>query len=272
MKVAIADYGPSVGRKAYYLGLLEQSIASAGHTILKHRIGTSPPAGTELAVFWGMKTAPVPRLREARLPFIVSEMNYFGPRGKTASIGWNYLGRKAIRPEPGTEPRPQPVLKPWIERNHGKIMVFGQVQRDYAVRNIDVDRWASQVSSEARSLWQREVVFRPHPNKLRNMGGTPFLGTEAALVHDNVWLGITHSSTSAVKCVAEGIPCIATSPESVAYDVCGHTVSERIQPDREAWAHMLSYWQWTPTEFCNGKALEWIMRSFEQARDDARKY
>ena len=110
MKVAVAQYTNGNPRKALYQGLLERALTDAGHKLIRHPIGTAPPCGVDFAVFWGTKTAPIPILRERRIPFLVSENRYFGPRQLHASLGWNHLARRAIRPAPGAEPRLKPTL------------------------------------------------------------------------------------------------------------------------------------------------------------------
>jgi len=273
MRGAIADYGLGNARKLLYVSALEKALREAGHEIHKHPIGTLPPKGVDFAVFWGMKTAPVPALREARIPFIVSEMPYFGGRQAAASLGWNHLARHALRPPPGTKPRPQPEIKPWKSDNTGKVMVLGQVPRDYAVRNINMTVWANDTIEAARKTWGREVVFRPHPATTRNMGfGFSVPPLHAALAAQHVWLAVTYNSSAAVECAASGIPTVALDDASMAFEVASHSIGERKMPNREQWAHWLSYCQWSHQEFEDGTALAHIMRGYDAAKADAEQY
>lgn len=271
MKVAVAAYDNGNARKALYQGLLETALLDAGHTLLRHPIGSQPPAGVDLAVFWGMKTAPVPALRERRLPFLVSENRYFGPRQAAASLGFNHLARRAIRPAPGNAPRPQPTLRAWKHDNAGKVMILGQVPRDAAVRDIDIRKWESDAFAAARRVWGRETVYRPHPNRLRN-SGVPIAPIETALVDENVWLAVSYNSCSGVDAVSAGVPTVAIDEGSMAWDVASHDIGERKMPDREAWAHWLSYTQWSQDEFANGAALAHVMQGYDAARADAERY
>ena len=270
MKVAVASYTEGNPRKALYQGLLEQALKAAGHDLVRHHIGSQPPHGVDFAVFWGTKTAPVPLLRERRLPFLVSENRYFGPRQVAASLGWNHLARRAIRPAPGTAPRPQPALRPWKQDNTGKVMILGQVPRDAAVQGIDIRRWESDAYDAALKTWGREVIYRPHPNRLKNAGlSTPLVTIEKALVDENVWLAVSYNSCSGVDAVSAGVPTVAIDEGSMAWDVASHSIAERKIPDREAWAHWISYTQWSQEEFANGVALAHMMLGYEQARANA---
>ena len=270
MKVAVATYTQGNPRKALYQGLLEKALTDAGHTLLHHPIGSVPPKGVDFAVFWGTKTAPIPVLRERRLPFLVSENRYFGPRQVAASLGWNYLARRAIRSAPGTAPRPQPRLLPWKHDNAGKVMILGQVPRDAAVRDINIRQWESDAFHEARRVWGRETVYRPHPNCLKNSGLT-VPPIEAALADENVWLAVSYNSCSGVDAVSAGVPTVTMDEGSMAWDVASHSIGERKMPDREAWAHWISYTQWTQEEFSNGAALSHSMRAYDEARADAER-
>jgi len=272
MRVAVASYTDGNARKALYQGLLELALKAAGHELIPHPIGTSPPKGVDFAVFWGMKTAPVPELRERRIPFLVSENRYFGPRQEAASLAWNHLARRAIRPAPGTAPRPQPALKPWKHDNAGKVMILGQVPRDAAVRGIDIRQWESDAYDTARKTWGRETVYRPHPNRLRNAGlSTPIAPIDTALADENVWLAVTYNSCSGVDAVSAGVPTVAMDEGSMAWDVASHSIGERKMPDREAWAHWLSYTQFSQPEFANGTALAHAMKAFDAAKADAQR-
>jgi hypothetical protein len=273
MKVAVAQYTDGNPRKGLYQGLLEQALADAGHTLVRHPIGTAPPKSVDFAVFWGTKTAPIPTLRELRIPFLVSENRYFGARQAYASLGWNYLARRAIRPAPGNAPRPQPTLRAWKHDNAGKVMILGQVPRDAAVRGIDIRQWESDAFDEARRLWGRETVYRPHPNRLKNAGlNTPLAPIEKALVDENVWLAVSYNSCSGVDAVSAGVPTVAMDEGSMAWEVASHRIGDRKMPDREAWAHALSYTQWSQDEFANGAALAHMMLAYDAARADAERY
>jgi len=272
MRVAVAQYTEGNARKALYQGLLEKALTDAGHTLIKHPIGSAPIKGADFAVFWGMKTAPVPLLREYRLPFLVSEMRYFGPRQAAASLGWNHLARHAIRPAPGHEPRPQPVLKPWKHDNTGKVMILGQMQRDYATRLVNIRQWESDAYDEAKRAWGRETIYRPHPNRFRNMGIAHDQRPIAeALADENVWLAVSYNSTAGVDAVSAGVPTVAIDSASMAWDVSSHSIAERKMPDREQWAHWISWTQFNQQEFANGVGLSHMMKAYEEAREDAER-
>lgn len=270
MKVAVAQYTNGNPRKALYQGLLERALTDAGHTLVRHPIGTAPPCGVDFAVFWGTKTAPIPILRERRIPFLVSENRYFGPRQLNASLGWNHLARRAIRPAPGNAPRPQPALRPWKHDNAGKVMILGQVPRDAAVQGIDIRQWESDAYDAARKAWGRDTVYRPHPNRLKNAGiAAPLAPIDKALIDENVWLAVSYNSCSGVDAVCAGVPTVTLDEGSMAWDVASHSIGERKMPDREAWAHWLSYTQWSQDEFSNGAALAHMLLSYDEALADA---
>jgi hypothetical protein len=151
-------------------------------------------------------------------------------------------------------------------------MVMGQMQRDYAVRAVNIRQWESDAYDAAKKIWGREVLYRPHPNRYRNMGQPNALPPICeALAADNVWLAVTYNSNSGVDAVASGVPTVACDSASMAYPVASHSIGERKMPDREEWAHWLSYTQFSLAEFENGVALAHMMKAYDEARADSNR-
>lgn len=269
MIVAVPQY-PGAGRKQHYVNLLAGAIQRAGHAIREHDYAAPQPNGCDFAICWDFKHTPRLRAREARLPALVLEMPFYGSRATTVSLSWNEFGRASVRPPPGAAQRPQLRLHPWMESDAGTVVVFGQLPRDYATRDVNIDKWVLDSYYEARRIWQRKTLIRPHPHTLQSMGVANPWDTESYLEAARAWLTISYSSTAAVKSVFRGIPAVTIHPESMAWDVTGHSMDTRIKPDREAWAHWISYCQWSEDEIADGTALNHMLTAFDEARENAR--
>ena len=72
-------------------------------------------------------------------------------------------------------------------------------------------------------------------------------------------LVMCYNSNSSVDAVINGVPCITFDEGSMAYEVTGHKVCDRIKPDREEWLKALSNTQWTPDEIKNGDYVERLL-------------
>jgi hypothetical protein len=299
-KVAVA-FRTATTRGDTWTGFLKQGLEALGHKCVPYVGREGLPQDVDFAIFWGMKRRPRSDCRERQIPFLLLETHVFGPKTTHASLGWNDIAGRALRPAPASAPRLQPGtwgfeqvqdlgraeltyrwgrMAPWKSDNTGKVMVFGQMPVDYAVWNVDITRWERGAAKEAAE-WGREVIRRPHPNWQRSLMPARYpneyrvreshrVPLRQALADENVWLAVTYNSTSAVESVSAGIPTVAMDDGSMAWDVSSHAIGERKTPNREAWAHALSYCQWSAEEFATGQALEHLLPHFEAAQADAK--
>jgi hypothetical protein len=223
-----------------------------------------PPArGADFALTWGHKHRCCAIARACALPLLVVERPFFGDRNNTYSLTWNWAHRLGIRPPADNSSRPKPELAPWIEKEHGRVVVFDQVPTDIMFQDVAGTQWAQRIADRARIFWRRESYVRPHPQVERTVPLEQDL--------ESAWMGITYTSTSAVACVAAGVPCIAVNPKSMAYDVCSSSMEFRVAPNREEWAHWISYCQWSGAELEDGSALTHLLKAYDDAKEIAKE-
>lgn len=195
--------------------------------------------------------------------FVIAESDEWPPLTKPVlyigrNLSWNRTGRLGIRPAPGHELRPRRPMLPWKSDNTGCVMVLGESPRDVLQK-----WWENDTDHAAATEWKRMVLYRPHPHVHR---APPI---EADLWARRAWLTISQRTYAAVDAVCMGIPGVTTDPASMAWDVTSHKIGERKMPDREAWAHWLSWTQFSPEEIGDGTALRHFMGAFDEAKADA---
>jgi hypothetical protein len=251
--------GKYTSRKTIATDTLLKGLKALGiDTELRH-YDDPPSRDSDFAVVWGHKHRCCAIARACALPLLILEMGCFGNRATNFTLTWNWGNRLGIRPEAGDTLRPQPTLAPWRESNDGRIVVFDQTPTDIQFQEVAGTQWAERIAHEAGKFWGRDTYVRPHPNVRRTVSIDEDLR--------DCWMGITYTSSSAINCVAAGVPCIAVNPKSMAWDVTGRTMEDRVTPDRSAWAHWLSWCQWTGEELEDGSALTHILKAHDEAKD-----
>lgn len=181
----------------------------------------------------------------------------FGANGEYFSVGINGVGRGAnFNNENSSPDRWQALgidLKPWRQWWGDYDLVCGQVPWDTTVQDTDHAAWCRDT---VRALLDhnRKVRFRPHPNMLRKMhhyGKIPCTVSNDSLAQDlsRADRVITYCSTIGVTSAIEGIPVVALSNRSMAWDVASHDIYTCAMPDRTQWAYDIAYAQWRVDEF-----------------------
>ena len=146
-----------------------------------------------------------------------------------------------------------PPLQPY-RRNGQNVIVMGQVPGDAALRGLDIDEWIVNTSTRLRQLTDRPVRVRLHPG-----AGTPDPKLIAALQVIGVaveepsrsfanscqdaWAVVTYCSGAAIDALMAGVPAIATSSASFAWDVTDHDLACVVSPTefpREEWLERLA--------------------------------
>ena len=250
---------PYSSRMTIATDLVKNGLRKLGISYTEHHYDDPPDTDADFAVVWGHKHRCCAIARACALPILTIEAGFFEPRLKEYSLQWNWANRRGIRPTPGSTLRRWPTLKPWHDVEDGRIVVFDQTPNDIQFREVAGTEWAERIGHEAGKFWNREVYVRPHPNVKRTVPIQQDL--------QSTWLGITYTSSSAINSVAAGVPCVAVDPRSMAYDVCGHGMEDRIKPAREEWAHWLSWTQFTGAELEDGTALRHVLQAHEEAKD-----
>lgn len=226
---------------------------------------TSRQRECDLAVVWGIKDVEVDLTLCRRV--LVFERGYLGKRKRWTAAGFDGLNGLADfhnKHSPSDrwrawEHEVGPML-PWETRDHGPVLVLGQVPGDASLRGLDTARWCVDMAArlEAAGL---PVAIRWHPlakgmpTKLKY----PVLGKELPLkeaVRSSRYV-VTFNSNSAVDAVMAGVPAVAIDRGSMAWGVTGRDpLVQPPTPDREQWVHDLMYTQWCREEIEAGDAWE----------------
>lgn len=222
---------------------------------------------TKYVACWGWRAGLA--LRNRGHEVLVIERGYLGNRFEWSSLAWNGLngfGRFAESPKDGGERFKNnfaPLL-PW--RDGGEyVLIMGQVPGDASLRRRDLMPWYRLVAAEAAEKYGLPVHFRQHPESkrkghsqivsgaIKSVGNLDEALSGAALV-------ITYNSNAAVDSVLAGVPAIAIDRGSMAWPVAGHSVGEKIIPDREIWAAEMAWKQWRLDEISSGAALTGLLK------------
>lgn len=162
-----------------------------------------------------------------------------------------------------------PVPAPY--RKSGEhIVVFGQTPGDASLDGIDINQWIVSNVRRLLEVSRRRIVLRLHPRALTDAQSiTAMLGPDCGVLLqdparvslgealDGAWAAITYSSGAAIDALMQGVPVVAMSPGSFAYDVAEHSVDTIEAPrfhDREQWLNRLAHCQWSLAELREGTA------------------
>lgn len=206
---------------------------------------------------WGWRRGQL--LRRNGNNILVFERGYLGDRFQWTSVAWNGLNGRAdfCLPEEVSSDRFNQyfTMKPW--KDDGKnIIIMGQVMGDASLNGKNLTKFYESVAKELKDYYRRPVYFRPHPMALKKqnafMPDIPIIGGDLDAALSDAFLVVTFNSNSAVDAVMNGIPALCFDIGCMAYSVTGHTVKDRIFPDREKWAARLAHCQWTQDELKSG--------------------
>lgn len=89
---------------------------------------------------------------------------------------------------------------------------------------------------------------------------TAVLSTNERLIDDLHWaaLAVSYNSTAGVEAVLAGVPTVTLDEGAMAWPVSGHTIFDRVKPDREAWCHQLAWTQFSLDEIRSGFCWEML--------------
>lgn len=224
------------------------------------RIGAAPV--TKQVACWGWRAGQ--QLRAAGHDVLVMERGYLGDRFEWYSLGWNGLNGRAEFRSPAVSGRfaANFTLQPWRDGDH--ILIAGQVPGDMSLQGRNLLPWYRDVATQARQ-WGMRIVFRRHPEVAkRGFQAAPYgahLST-GSLLEDlaRAHLCITWNSNTAVDAVVAGVPAVTMDQGSMAWDVTGHAVMDRLLPDRDAWADRVASCQWKLDEIASGEPFRHVLR------------
>ena len=142
--------------------------------------------------------------------------------------------------------------------------------------------WAQKVVSRIRSITDRKIILRAHPNTDRHP--TEWI----ARGHSNIEITygdrgratvidaireagavVTHSSSAAVESIVEGIPTYALDKRCVAHEACDNDLTKLIHPEDYNWSNrqqILWNWamsSWHTEEMKNPALIEYYMEKIK---------
>lgn len=148
-------------------------------------------------------------------------------------------------------------LLPWRETNPN-ILIFGQLRFGIGSQHIDIHAWYRFCIRFLREH-RYNAFYLEHPNvhepfTHHNLKFKVIRNRE--LKYQDIGVTISFSSNAIVDAIINGIPSIAMSIISPAYNVCSHLLEDINNPqlfDREQWLSKLAYTQWQVTEMETGE-------------------
>ena len=218
------------------------------------------PDGSDVHAFWGMHRRWGKTALAKGGPCLIVERAYLGDRFHWRAMGWNGLNGRADFlnadvPDDRWRKYWADSVKPW--RDGGDYaLVIGQVQGDASLEGANAYQWAVDACAKAKRKYGR-VVYRPHPlaRHKRPIRGAEYQDGDIAEAFAGASVVITYCSNTAVEAVMAGIPAVAITPMSMAWDVTSHDIgAPLVRPDRGEWGRRLAYCQWLPEEIESGEA------------------
>ena len=247
------------------------------HGLNPKETGTSDTTECDLALFWGHRqTKIIERQKKNNADYMTLERGFLGDRfvetalcfnGLNGHADWSHCERS---PADRFESKFSDLVRGCYLNLDGDFLVIGQVPGDASLAGLNIDQWYDEIIAEIKlNFPEKRVVFRPHPQALRNNTVTIPSGADAqsyvGLMRDFTLACcvVTLNSNTAVESVLAGVPTVTCNPGSMAYEVSRHEVSSIEQsPDRKQWTYNLAYKQWTMDEIKTGVAWDHAKRRY----------
>lgn len=174
-----------------------------------------------------------------------------------------------------------PALRPF--RTGGRhVIVIGQVPGDASLRGADIYQWMFDTCVTLKQITERPIIVRPHPlaKTFESSGLRQSLGRIGVLIDDiarplsatleDAWVVVTYSSGAAVDALLAGVPAIAVSPASFAWEVTDHDLESVVHPtlhSRSDWLDRLSAAQWCADEIARGDVWGPLVNALARGAD-----
>jgi len=151
------------------------------------------------------------------------------------------------------------TVKPWRETgNH--ILIIGQTRFGVSTRGLDYNEWLIDTIKQIRSITNRPIVYRQHPNQKP----LPELDIEVRKTNPNIeddlrnaWCSLTLNSNAAVDSIINGIPVVAIDKLCMTYEISSNhllDIENPKTPNRQQFLNNLAYCQWSIDEIKQGLA------------------
>ena len=174
------------------------------------------------------------------------------------------------------------IHREWREQRGSKILLVMQNHDDLATQGIDSFQWTLRTIEQLKAHTDRHIVVRSNPFHAKREN-EPLLNFRKQLAEfDNVefsysgrrqtsvpiekdlqdaWCVVCHSSGVSVDAVIRGIPVICTGESCMAWDVCGHDLSQvedPVRPDPVPWFEKMAMIQYSQAEFHSGECWNYV--------------
>lgn len=170
-----------------------------------------------------------------------------------------------------------------VSNNDKPILFLLQSERGWQYNDtLPFYSYARKVVKQIRSITDRPIVLRAHPNLDRNptemiAEGFADISIERAdrarrTVIDSIRSAgavVTHSSSAACESLVEGVPTFALDKRCVVYDACEHDLNKLNKLDTIDWSkreqnlYNWSYTSWTVDEMANPDWLNYYLERAE---------
>jgi hypothetical protein len=210
------------------------------------------------AFFYGWTDHTIPLIRQCQAQgtdwYYADNAYYFG-RGKFFRVTKNRFMHDGVgNAGPERFEKFGIKVKPW--RKDGRhILITTQSELFYEARlGTTREAWTNELIEELRKHTDREIIVCHKPPVKTMASNQPHAIDLESQIRD-AWALVTHSSSSAVKAVLEGVPVFSLAPSMVScmgLDDLGR-IEEPVYPDdREPWLWNLAANQWTFREMRDG--------------------
>jgi hypothetical protein len=244
---------------------LKSGVSACGDTPIQLN-GMDVPTDAKVGVCWGIVNGN--RMRESGIQdVLITERGYLINRNAWLSLGWNGLnGYATFNNQYVSGDRWRKYWKSnlanWKHSDSNSVLVCGQVLRDQSLSDCDdYLRWLNTTISTLSDKGYH-VIFRPHPLETEYVLTSKCTISKTPNIYEefrNVKCVISWSSTVGCEAIYSGIPAVAFSKHSMAYDIASHTLDVLdYMPDRELWGRQLAYTMWNSEELASGEAWDFV--------------
>ena len=258
---------PTAGKRKAFQICRNFAIGSGGEIAELNQTKLNPGA----AFFYGWTSHTIALIRECQargIDWYYADNAYYFGRGRFFRVTKNSFmhdGQGNAGPERFRNFGIR--VKPW-RHDGASIVVTTQSELFYPERlGCTRDAWVNDVTTELRRHTDRDIVVCWKPDATTS-GNAPAAETFVSELKD-AWALVTHSSSTAVKAVIEGVPVFslaASMASCMGLDDLAR-IEEPIYPDdREPWLWNLAANQWTKAEMRDGPC--WLDLQREAIRGD----
>lgn len=234
----------------------------------------------DLAICWNHRNFKLFNAqKQNNADYLIMERGYIGNRITYTSLGFNGLNGKAdFSYAKGLsfdrfESRFSDIFVDINKTDNDYVLLIGQVAGDASIAHISIRDWERTMVPQLKTIFKKEVVYRPHPVEIERKQATPVPGTTLSkndFLYDdlkNALCCVTYNSTTGVQSVLANVPTFSFDKGSMAYSVSQHELINRFEVfDRKKWAGELSWKQFSIDELANGFAWDTVRRQYEMGK------